>query len=282
MDEEWVRTFWDGRAEREAAREEEDVRKQVHTDLLRREIRRAIGDRAGLRILDAGAGTGRFSLPLAARGHRVTHLDLSPAMIGRARAAARASGIEGIEFVEGSVVDLSRFADGSFDVTLCLDSPLSFCHDRREDALDELTRVTRSSLVLCVMNLLGVCLEDGGLFDLTQYGRLVTLPVVHATGTLDVTEEMLRRAPTLVPSWHAFRPDELRELLERRGWRVERLTAPGTLARFTPPELLLRLTDDEEAYREYLDFAERLDADPDVRGLGAARAGGLLAVATRR
>jgi len=28
-------------------------------------------------ILDAGAGTGRFSLPLAKRGYRVTHLDIS-------------------------------------------------------------------------------------------------------------------------------------------------------------------------------------------------------------
>ena len=43
-------------------------------------------------VLDIGCGTGSLSLVLAERGHRVTGIDLSPAMIERARAKAAAAG----------------------------------------------------------------------------------------------------------------------------------------------------------------------------------------------
>jgi SAM-dependent methyltransferase len=52
------------------------------------------------RVLDAGAGTGAISLLVAELGHRVTALDLSPAMLARAREKAAARGFD-IEFVEG-------------------------------------------------------------------------------------------------------------------------------------------------------------------------------------
>ena len=55
---------------------------------------------ADARVLDAGAGTGAISLLAAELGHRVTALDLSPAMLARAREKAAARGFD-IEFVEG-------------------------------------------------------------------------------------------------------------------------------------------------------------------------------------
>ena len=41
------------------------------------------------RILDIGCGTGRHSLELARRGYSVTGIDLSPDMIGKAKALAQ-------------------------------------------------------------------------------------------------------------------------------------------------------------------------------------------------
>src|SRR4051794_41171769 len=76
-----MQAHWDERAKREAERESANPRKQIHTDLLWREIKRCVGGRTNLRILEAGAGAGRFSLPLAASGHKVTHLDISPQML---------------------------------------------------------------------------------------------------------------------------------------------------------------------------------------------------------
>ena len=72
----------------------------------RREIERCVGGRQGLRILDAGAGAGRFSIPLAEAGHRVVHLDLSPRMLDLA--AGRAVGVEALA---------AALKSASFDLT---------------------------------------------------------------------------------------------------------------------------------------------------------------------
>ena len=46
----------------------------------------ALADRAGGPILELAVGTGRLAVPLAEAGHRVTGVDLDPAMLDRARA----------------------------------------------------------------------------------------------------------------------------------------------------------------------------------------------------
>src|SRR5207237_7948742 len=49
------------------------------------EADRAVGDVTSLDVLDVGTGTGRHALRLAARGARVTALDFSAEMLGKAR-----------------------------------------------------------------------------------------------------------------------------------------------------------------------------------------------------
>jgi SAM-dependent methyltransferase len=66
------------------------------------------------RVLDAGAGTGALSLLAAELGHRVTSLDLSTGMLGKAEAKARARGLE-LEIVVGSV---NEPPEGPFEVVM--------------------------------------------------------------------------------------------------------------------------------------------------------------------
>jgi malonyl-CoA O-methyltransferase len=75
----------------------------------------ALGEVAGLRVLDLGCGTGRHALRLAAAGASVTALDLSPGMLREARAKA---GPLPIDF---RLHDLTRplpFPDGVFDLAV--------------------------------------------------------------------------------------------------------------------------------------------------------------------
>ena len=68
------------------------------------------------RVLDSGAGTGGAALELARRGHGVTAIDASMAMVRRATARASAAALR-IEVLTMDGQNLS-FPDGSFDAAL--------------------------------------------------------------------------------------------------------------------------------------------------------------------
>lgn len=75
---------------------------------------------AGERVLDLGSGAGTDSLIAAQmvgdRG-RVTGIDMTPAMLAKARAAAAEMEATNVEFVESEAERLP-FPDGSFDVVI--------------------------------------------------------------------------------------------------------------------------------------------------------------------
>ena len=75
---------------------------------------------AGERVLDLGSGAGTDSLVAAQMvgpHGRVTGIDMTDAMLAKARAAATEMGVTNIEFVEGEAEGLP-FADASFDVVI--------------------------------------------------------------------------------------------------------------------------------------------------------------------
>jgi arsenite methyltransferase len=74
----------------------------------------------GERVLDLGSGAGTDSLVAAQMvggGGRVTGIDMTAAMLVKARSAATAMGVHNVEFVEGEAERLP-FSDASFDVVI--------------------------------------------------------------------------------------------------------------------------------------------------------------------
>ncbi|GAA1669737.1 class I SAM-dependent methyltransferase [Fodinicola feengrottensis] len=71
------------------------------------------------RIVDAPCGSGRHSLALAARGHRVTGVDLSAEAIGYARKAG-----PDVDFRLADMRELP--ADGSYDAAICMGNSLGY------------------------------------------------------------------------------------------------------------------------------------------------------------
>jgi arsenite methyltransferase len=75
---------------------------------------------AGERVLDLGSGAGTDSLVAAlmvGEQGRVTGIDMTPAMLAKARAAAAEMGASNVEFIESEAERLP-FPDGSFDVVV--------------------------------------------------------------------------------------------------------------------------------------------------------------------
>jgi malonyl-CoA O-methyltransferase len=75
-------------------------------------VREALGEVAGLAVLDLGCGTGRHSVWLANAGAAVTALDFSAGMLDEAR---RKPGAETVRFVVHDLHEPLPFAVGSFD-----------------------------------------------------------------------------------------------------------------------------------------------------------------------
>lgn len=77
----------------------------------------ALAHRAGDPILELASGSGRLAVPLAEAGHEVTGVDVDPAMLDRARSAARAAGPETasrLRWVEADLVGLRLEEAGAF------------------------------------------------------------------------------------------------------------------------------------------------------------------------
>jgi SAM-dependent methyltransferase len=105
-------------------------------------------------VLDAGGGPGRYTIELAKRGYEVVLLDMTPANLAFARRQIKRAKVQDKveDIVEGSIVDLSQFADEAFEAVVCLGGPLSHVLDKhkRDKAIAELIRVTKRGAPLLV------------------------------------------------------------------------------------------------------------------------------------
>jgi SAM-dependent methyltransferase len=116
------------------------------------------------RLLDAGCGTGRYALTLAAMGYRVTGLDLSPELIAIARQHA---GTTAIRFEVG---DLTQPAVGSPYAAL-------LCRGVLNDVLDDVTRRSAFHAFARLLASDGVLLLDVRDWEATARRR--TIEPVH-------------------------------------------------------------------------------------------------------
>jgi len=110
----------------------------------------------GLKVLDAGAGTGRLSVRLYDAGARVTALDISPEMLIKLKHKN-----PDIELVEGDMENMP-FENESFDLVF---SSLALVHLKKVDKfLDECYRVLKDDGKLVLVNIhyrKPLILEDG-------------------------------------------------------------------------------------------------------------------------
>jgi SAM-dependent methyltransferase len=221
--------FFDDYGEREWTRFEDGRTPEAGLNIHVRFLERFV--QPGGRVLDAGAGPGRFTAELVRLGANVVALDISPGQLEQLRAR-----LPEVETYLGDVTDLSRFADDSFDITVCFGGPLSYVVDRADEALAELVRVTRAGglVLLSVMSLVGAVVHYIS----------VLLDLARRDGT-DVQEEILRtgflpEAPDYGHlAMHLYRWSELEALLSRHG-EVVAAAAAGLIPDPRPEEPELR------------------------------------------
>ncbi|MBQ4581577.1 MAG: methyltransferase domain-containing protein [Clostridia bacterium] len=118
---------------------------RVEFETTMRCIRRYLKD--GARIIEIGAGTGRYSHALARMGYPVDAVELVQHNIDQFNASTQAG--ERVTIRQGSACDLSAFPDNTYDVTLLL-GPMYhlFTEAEKVQALSEAVRVTKKGGVI--------------------------------------------------------------------------------------------------------------------------------------
>lgn len=130
-------------------------------------------DMRGLRLLDAGCGTGALAVAAARRGAAVTAIDVSAQLIGLAR--ARAPEDLAIDWRVGDMLDPAL---GAFDHVVAMDSLIHYAPADMASALGALAARCRGSLLF------------------TFAPRTPLLAAMHGIGTLFPRSD---RAPAIRP-----------------------------------------------------------------------------------
>jgi magnesium-protoporphyrin O-methyltransferase len=132
-------------------------------------------DMTGLRLLDAGCGTGALAVEAARRGADVVGVDLSPGLIAIARDRAPAALAHRLRFEAGDMLSPDL---GAFDHVVAMDSLIHYPAAEIAGALRTLAGRTRCSILF------------------TFAPRTPLLAAMHATGKLFPRAD---RAPMIAP-----------------------------------------------------------------------------------
>lgn len=116
------------------------------------------------KILEVGAGTGRYSLHYAERGYEVNSIEFVSHNIKILKSKIKKD--MNIKAEQGDAVDLSRFADNTFDVTLVL-GPLYHLYNLEDQkkAISEAIRVTKKGGVVAIAYLTSDSIMIGWALD---------------------------------------------------------------------------------------------------------------------
>lgn len=125
-------------------------------------------------MLDIGAGTGRYSVALSNEGYEVDAIELVKYNLGVLKAKK-----SNVKAHLGSALDLSRYKDNTFDITL-LFGPMYHLFDYQDklQALSEAKRVTKTNgviLVAYVMNEYSILIHgfrDNHIKEAIQLGKI--------------------------------------------------------------------------------------------------------------
>lgn len=158
----------------------EQRRSELHSPLAERwrsEIFPRLPQGRRLKILDAGCGTGFFTILLAKEGHDVIGTDLTPEMQEHSVTLAKEEGAD-CQFLVMDAEELD-FPDETFDVVISRNLTWTLPH--AEQAYGEWTRVLRPG---------GVILNFDANYGLSDFADTSSLPKEHAHHTLG--DEMMR------------------------------------------------------------------------------------------
>lgn len=196
----------------------------------------------GMRILEVGAGTGRYSITLAEKGYQVDAVELIQHNINIMKGKMKDNG--NIQIRQGNAVNLSYYPDNSFDITLVL-GPMYHLFDQndKKQAINEALRVTKKGGIVFV----SYCMNEATIIG-WGFGKGNILTALE-NGIVDPNTFHCISNPSLI--FELYRKEDIEALMSE--FDVEHLHFVGTdLATNYMRETVDAM--DETLFRTYLNY----------------------------
>lgn len=205
------------------------------------------------KILDVGAGTGRYSVQLANEGYDVTAIELVKHNLGVLKSKGSS-----VKAYQGTALDLSRFDENTFDVTLVFGPMyhLYTCEDKIK-ALKEAKRVTKSGGVILV----AYCMNE---YSIITYGfKENNIRESIKNGKVSKDYHVISKPEDL---YDYVRIEDINKVNEGAGLqRIKLISADG------PANYMRSVLNamDEETFKTFIDYHLSTCERPELLGAGA-------------
>ncbi len=217
---------------------------QVEFAVTMKYIHRYLEQYENPKIIEIGAGTGRYCVSLANEGLDVYAVELVKSNLGTLKAKKSS-----VKAFQGNAIDLHRFEDESFDMTLVL-GPLYHLKTKEEQiqALKEAKRITKKSGVIMV----AYVMND---YSVIQHAFMDGF-IMESLNDLD--ESFHIRSPKDL--YNRVRLEDIDELNREAGLERIQIIAPDGPTDYLRPVINKMKEEEFEIFIQYVEsIAERMD-----------------------
>ena len=209
--------------------------------------------KSDIKIMDIGAGTGAYCIPLADEGYTVSAVEMVKHNLGILKKKTKL-----VDARQGNACNMKKYADNTFDVTL-LFGPMYhlFSHEDKIKALSEAKRITKPGgviFVAYVMNEYGVityCFKERHIREIMENHRLT-----EDFHTVSQVENL----------YDYVRIEDINKLNQQCGLERKMIISPDGAADYMR-QYLNKL--DEEEFQYFLDYQLSICERQDLIGAGA-------------
>ena len=257
----WAASYFDEFGEKEWTRLTGSPADRVSFEVHAHYIKKFIVQ--GSRVLEIGAGPGRFTQVLEQLGCTVLVSDVSQIQLDLHKKYSEELGfskaVESWELLD--VCDLKSLSTDSFDAVVVYGGPLSYVFDDALEALQECVRVCKPQghVLTSVMSMWGTVHR--------HLKGVLAIPAANNTKITDSGDVTKENWEKIAHQCHMFRSEELRQLGVDSGLSIEAMSASSCLTLRWEDDLLDQ-EENQDAWEELLRMELEASAQPGCLDMG--------------